>query len=252
LRKSMKFEGVVVTDALNMHALHRTDRNPTHINLKAYNAGNDLLCFAENIPESLDAILSKTEDQRLEASFRRIWKLKERVYKPKKPPRQPLWSWQELNRKLAPYCLTEITDPGNSLESFHRESFSILYCGQRPEAFLDGIGPRSGQKMAWTPDLKIPEASNVLFVLTPPSMKPAENFGLPASFLRALRALTAKRQVVLYLFGNPYLLRQLPPALFHTVVCAFQPLPAFQEAAAGHFLGNIRAEGELSIDLNHG
>ena len=106
--------------------------------------------------------------------------------------------------------------------------------------------------MEWTPDLKIPPAGNVLFALNPPSMKPAENFGLEPHFLAALRELALNRRVVLYLFGNPYLLRLLPLSLLHGVVCAFQPLPAFQEAAAAHFLGQIRAVGELSIDLEHG
>jgi hypothetical protein len=223
-----------------------------HVNLKAFEAGNDILCFASDIPESLDLILSKSEDARLEASFGRIWKLKEQVFKAKTPPRMPRWSWRELNRKLAPLCLSEIGQASVALESFRREAFTVLYHGIRPSAFLDALGANSGKALEWTSDEQIPVNSRVLFVLTPPSMKPAEHFGLPASFLDALRALTEKNQVVLYLFGNPNLLRLLPPDRFQAVVCAFQPLPSFQEAAAGHFLGNIRAEGELSIDLDHG
>ena len=252
LRKSMGFQGVLVTDALNMHALHRIERDPVQLNLKACEAGNDVLCFASKIPESLDLILSKTEDKRLEASFRRIWKLKEQVFKAKTPPRLPRWSWQELNRKLAPLCLSEIGQAGVALESFRGAGFSVLFHGIRPSAFLEALGANSAKAREWTPDLQIPVNSRLLFSLIPPSMKPAEQFGLPASFLDDLRALAAKNQVVLYLFGNPNLLRLLPPDRFHASVCAFQPLPSFQEAAAGHFLGNIRAEGELSIDLDHG
>lgn len=252
LRESMGFQGVLVTDALNMHALHRIDRNPVHINLKAFEAGNDVLCFSSNIPESLDLFLSKIENERLEASFGRIWKLKERVFNAKTPPREPRWSWLELNRKLAPLCLSEIGQPGQALEAFRREAFSVLYYGERPMTFLEALGTGSAKARQWNSQLQIPASSKVLFALNPPSMKPAEHFGLPASFLSALAGLAAKNQVVLYLFGNPYLLRLLPPDLFEAVVCAFQPLPSLQEAAAGHFLGNIRAEGELSIDLDHG
>ena len=217
----------------------------------------DVLIVAVNDDSSVQKIKGPqrpifTEDERLEASFRRIWELKEKVFTSEKSPGQPAWSWQELNRELAPRCLTEMGAKGVALESFRREPFSILYYGERPKTFLDGIGSSSAQEMAWTSDLKIPEITNVLFALNPPSMKPAEHFGLPVSFLEALRELTTKRQVVLYLFGNPYLLRQLSPDLFQTVVCAFQPLMAFQEAAAAQFLGKIRAEGELSIDLDHG
>lgn len=252
LRESMGFQGVLVTDALNMHALHSIDRNPVHLNLKACEAGNDVLCFASDIPESLDLILSKIESERLEASFRRIWKLKERVFKVKTPPREPRWSCQQLNQKLAPLCLAEIGEPGQALEAFRKDAFSILYFGKRPEAFLEALETGSDKAVEWTSELQIPTSQKVLFALNPPSMKPAEHFGLPASFQDALVALAAKNHVVLYLFGNPYLLRLLPTDRFYALVCAFQPLPSFQEAAAGHFLGKIRAEGELSIDLDHG
>ncbi|MDX1334080.1 MAG: hypothetical protein R3252_13710, partial [Robiginitalea sp.] len=187
-----------------------------------------------------------------EASFRRIWEGKHRIFNPVNPPCQPARSWQELNLKLAPLCLTELGASRDSLEAFRGAPFSVIYHGKRPEVFLEGIGSLPAQEMAWSPDLEGIGTPNVLFVLNPPSMKPAEQVGLPASFIKSLRALATERQVVLYLFGNPYLLRQLPPALFQTVVCAFQPLRSFQRAAALHFRGNIRAEGELSLDLDHG
>ncbi len=253
LRESIGFKGVVVTDALNMHALHRVHKSAAQINLQAHRAGNDMLCFADRIPESIDLILSDTDHERLEASFKRIWRLKEQVFKPASPPQQPTLSGEELNRALARQCLVEIGDLAHSLKSFRNEGFSTLYYGLSPSTFLEKAGtPNTGQDMEWTPDLRIPPTGNVLFALNPPSMKPAENFGLEPHFLAALRELALKRRVVLYLFGNPYLLRLLPLSRFHRVVSAFQPLPVFQEAAAAHFLGQILAVGELSIDLEHG
>lgn len=253
LRGPLGFKGVVVTDALNMHALHGLYPSAADLNLHAYMAGNDLLCFADHIPESIDLILSSSKNDRLEASFKRIWRLKEQAFNPKSPPRQPAKPWKDLNRELARHCLVEIGNPDHSAESFRKEPFTCIYHGQRPDTFLDGIGRhRAAKEMAWTPDIEIPPTGNVLLALIPPSMKPAENFGLEPNFLEVLRELTSKRRVVLYLFGNPYLLRRLPPSLSCRVVCAFQPLDAFQEAAAAHFKGQIKAEGELSIDLGHG
>ena len=250
LRESMGFKGVVVTDALNMHALRGLHQSTVQINLQAHLAGNDLLCFADRIPESIDLILSGTEDKRLEASFKRIWQLKERVFNPARPPELPALSGKDLNRSLARHCLVQIGDLTQSLQSFRKEGFSTLYCGQRPGAFLKGIA--SGQEMEWYPDLELPPSGNVLLALIPPSAKPGENFGLEPAALQAIGELASNIRVILYLFGNPYLLRHLPLSLFKGVVCAFQPLPAFQDAAAAHFLGQIQAEGELSIDLEYG
>jgi hypothetical protein len=55
--------------------------------------------------------------------------------------------------------------------------------------------------------------------------------------------------VVLYLFGNPYLINKLPLQALRGIICAFQPLEAFQEVAADHFLGRWSAEGILPIEL---
>ncbi len=253
LRDSMGFQGVVVTDAMNMHALHRIDRNAVHLNLKAYQAGNDLLCYPSKVPESMDAIASSTGEDRVEKTFRRIWKLKEQVFNPSVPPRLPSWSPEALNRELAPRCLTEIGRPGASIQAFRTQAFSMVCFGQRPDIFLDRIrAGSSGKEVPWSEAQGIKASGRVVFALAPPSMKPAEHFGLPDSFFKTLDRFLAGKQVLLYLFGNPYLLRKLPVSKFEGVVCAFQPLPAFQEAAAGHFLGTSGAEGELSLDLVYG
>ena len=253
LRKSMGFDGVIVTDALNMHALQGIHKSAAQINLHAHRAGNDMLCFAHSIPESIDLILSGSEDEQLEASFQRIWGLKQQAFRPESPLRQPAKSWEALNLELARHCLAEIRNQGRSMERFRGDPFTLIYYGQRPDTFLDRITiPQSGEEIAWAPGMEIPSAENVLLALSPPSVKPTENFGLELHFLEAVRELATKRRVVMYLFGNPYLLKGLPPSLFHMLVCAFESLDAFQEAAALHFYGIIKAEGELSIDLGHG
>ncbi len=46
---------------------------------EAFNAGNDVLCFAENVPEGIEAILKNASPERIEESFNRIMKAKEKA-----------------------------------------------------------------------------------------------------------------------------------------------------------------------------
>ena len=54
LQHTMHFQGLVMTDALTMKALPAT--SPLEINLRALSAGNDLLIYADQIPETIQHI----------------------------------------------------------------------------------------------------------------------------------------------------------------------------------------------------
>lgn len=55
LQHAMRFEGLIMTDALIMKALPSV--SPIDINLRALEAGNDLLIYAQAIPETIQAIV---------------------------------------------------------------------------------------------------------------------------------------------------------------------------------------------------
>ena len=96
----------------------------------------------------------------------------------------------------------------------------------------------------------LPPQRRVVLALAPPSLKPPNHFGFSEAALQALERLLQEREVLLYHFGNPYALQQLPLAQALGILVAFQPLPAFQEAAALHFLGTLPAPGRLPVPLN--
>ncbi|MBC7493989.1 MAG: glycoside hydrolase family 3 protein, partial [Flavobacterium sp.] len=49
LRKQFKFNGLVISDALNMHSVSKLYPTKGVLELKAFEAGNDFLCFSENV-----------------------------------------------------------------------------------------------------------------------------------------------------------------------------------------------------------
>ncbi len=80
LRKEMGFKGVVISDALNMHAVSKNYPTPGDLEWLAFDAGNDVLCFAEHIKEGIQMILEKASPEQIEESFQRIWRLKEKAF----------------------------------------------------------------------------------------------------------------------------------------------------------------------------
>jgi beta-glucosidase-like glycosyl hydrolase len=47
----------MISDALNMHSVSKLYERKGQLEWEAFNAGNDVLCFAENIPEGIQEIL---------------------------------------------------------------------------------------------------------------------------------------------------------------------------------------------------
>jgi beta-glucosidase-like glycosyl hydrolase len=60
-----------------MHSVSKLYERKGQLEWEAFNAGNDVLCFAENIPEGIQEIL-KTHLKRIEASYNRLMKCKEK------------------------------------------------------------------------------------------------------------------------------------------------------------------------------
>lgn len=83
LRERMRYRGLIITDALNMHGVTKY-YGPGEVALKAFQAGNDILLFPEDIPRStrvmIDALKKGTISiAQLNASVRRILSAKYRA-----------------------------------------------------------------------------------------------------------------------------------------------------------------------------
>ncbi len=258
LREELGFEGAVITDALNMHGVSKREPVPGMTALRACQAGNDLLCFAEDIPQALDLIAEQIDDATLKRHFGRVWALKEWVFGSKNAPSLPRYSPEVLTRKLARNCLTSLAGHPGLAAHFRHSEYGLIGCGANTRPFADLLEgeARPATAIDWDLTASRPEAfplpaqQKVVLALAPPSLKPPNRFGFSEPALEALEKLLQEREVLLYHFGNPYALQGLPIAQAKGVVVAFQPLPAFQEAAALHFLGTLPAPGRLPVSLN--
>ena len=80
LRKKLGYEGIVITDALNMGAIQNT-YSPDQAAIKAFQAGADLLLMPDDFKTAYDGILQAVRDgliseSRLNESLERIVRVK--------------------------------------------------------------------------------------------------------------------------------------------------------------------------------
>ncbi|SFR31388.1 beta-glucosidase [Robiginitalea myxolifaciens] len=273
LRGKLGFRGVVVSDALNMHAVSKRYAAPGELAAVALNAGNDILCFVEDLEQSVAAIADKVSHgdknsitaQRLEDSFARVWKLKERVFQsdtttsspnsnePKLKPESP----GALRKALAAATLTAVKTRTTERDTTRR---AWILAGEDLGPFESELGAGhlgNSMRISWdkqgilSQDSRwpLPDESEVVLVLAPPKLKPAGNFGLPKSFTDFLVTLCEQRNVSLCLLGNPYVLNLPGCAQAAEILLAYSPLAEFQKQAARYYLGKVEAPGNLPVKI---
>ncbi len=254
LRGKLGFKGLVITDALNMHAVSKRFPQPGEVALRALQAGNDILCFVNDVPQALERIANEVPAAKIREHFLRVWQVKEQVFGTARKPLAPAFSPEELNGELAGKCLTELRSGATLRTPFYEEGFTLI--GTGPTAlFTERLREATGcAYLEWDlsgagDGFEEPGTGNVLLALAPPSQKPPGRFGISETALTKLSELMKRHRVWLYHFGNPYALNLPGLDGAAAVLLAYQHLPAFQAAASLHFLENKAVTGRLPVNL---
>ncbi|KPM31662.1 Glycoside hydrolase family 3 domain protein [Croceitalea dokdonensis DOKDO 023] len=245
LRQKLGFSGLIISDALNMRAVSTLYTKKGMLELRAFEAGNDMLCFSEHIVAGISAILKHGEVNSIEQSFQRIWRLKEKAFRNDRPKilNTP---YHDLIPKLAKQSLTLLTGTETIIKDFRKNNYRTLAFGKKEDTtFLDSL---TASPIGQNDD-------SILIALYPPCAKPMDYFGMDLAELRHINQLLQSKKVVLYVFGNPYILKHLAYHKSLATVLAYQDFKPFQQHAAEHFLGKHIARGKLPVTIpnpNHG
>ncbi len=313
LRDEMGYRGVVISDALNMHAVAKNHPIKGELEWLAFDAGNDVLCFAEHIVEGIESILKNASEDQIEESFERVWRLKETAYaaskinnlsqvantaadraesgsslgsssssntntdtntdshsgrnsnsntntdphssrnsnsNPKSKCNSNLQSPIKLNRKLATESLTLLKGTAEIISDFRATNFVVIYNSEKTDSpFFKYIDFHKKFKQISLTDSAADEEANILLALFPPQVKPSSTFGFSKEELLLIDQLIHTKNVILYLFGNPYVLNLIDFEKTKAVVIAYQDFEVFQETAAEHFLGKLESKGDLPVNI---
>jgi beta-glucosidase-like glycosyl hydrolase len=267
LRNQLGFEGLVISDALNMKSVSDLYETKGELEWEAFNAGNDILCFAENVAEGIQAILNNAAAERIEESFARVMKCKEKVgilndniIPDLSSNRLDFSISANLNRKIAESSLTKVqsdTIPFIIQQANQNKSVAQL------SIYNDGFASKVAHSLqapifsitAESPiDFKetLNKYDTLLISLFVPKAKPLNLFDIESEVLEYLGELLATKNCVLYVFGNPYSLQVIPNlALAKEIVTAYQDFDVFQEVAAQQFIRNSACKGELPVKIKN-
>lgn len=239
LRKELGWNGGIISDALNMHAVSKDFPEKGGVEYAAFEAGNDVLCFADNIGEGIQMIIERCGSKRIEASFERLWKLKVKAFQ--ESPRHTgstIENYNSLMLHLASESLTEVQNNPLYLQTFKEDGFQLLQYGKKGGYFKEFLKSKTDDG-----------SSNILLTIFPRQVKPNNNFGFSDIEIASMRAILEQGNVIIYLFGNPLVLNLLPWKKAKAVMVAYQDFEPFQKNAVHHFLGEAKAKGKLPIKL---
>ncbi len=254
LREELGFEGVVISDALNMHSVSKQYTEKGLLEWKAFDAGNDILCFAEHVEEGILKIDRNANIQQIEESFSRIQKLKETINV--EQPIKPIFEFKNttsLNTKLAKASLTHYKSSPKEFNKYKTQDFEVIVIGNSIDCtFIQEVEKiKSFTVIDYTENVvKNITSNNIVIALFPPLIKPTNQFGLDDNIVKNIAHLSKTNNVCIYLFGNPYSLRVLETENINNIILIYQDFNPFQQIAAKHFLGQHIASGKIPVELS--
>ncbi len=258
LRDELGFDGLILTDALNMRALSSSRYSAEEIVLKAHAAGADLLLYGnhvfsdvnvllrETIPEAYGALLKAYRDgvfslDRLDGSVLKILEAKERfkgevaavsLDKSRKA--------EALQKKLYQASVTQIGPDFAPLDP--DTAYLAIGEGRGEDILFSAFCPCLCS--TWNDREDVYEYDRVVISLRGIQAK-EKNYGLTEEQLAFFEDLSSKKPVVFCLFGTPYAARLLPQSA--TILVGFEE--EGQDAVLSILAGESKPIGVLPSKL---
>lgn len=268
LRKQLGYDGLVISDALNMHSVSKLYETKGELEWEAFNAGNDILCFAENVLEGIEAILKNASPDRIEESFNRIMKAKEKVGIISNPNftsgELNFEKTATLNLEIAQNSITKIIDNSNTALAFESQKSNqlaklSLYKSVENTFFKTLNSELKSPEFAFE-NLEVSDISliekelqnfeTIIISLFVPKAKPMNNFEINNEVLNLLSKLLQTKKCIVYVFGNPYVLPIIPNlSKASGLIQAYQDFEEFQKVAGIQFLENSNCNGSLPVNI---
>lgn len=231
LKNEMGFKGLVVSDALNMQAVAKLFPELGELEWKAFEAGNDLLCFSDHVEEGIQKICEMATEETIDLAFEKVQKLKRELgvfaFEKLEVPEFDWDNLSEFQQKLASNYVTLIQGEVDKAE-IRKLGASGNLAAHSFFPFEKNVFEEKMQSLI-KGNHKIEKNIIALFI---PSHKPLNQFGLTKEVINQIQNLAKETSSILVHFGNPLALAHLGDlSAFEAVICGYQNFPEAQEAA---------------------
>ncbi|MBP9187354.1 MAG: serine hydrolase [Bacteroidia bacterium] len=274
LRNQMGFEGIIITDALNMKGVADL-YPPGEVAAKALLAGNDILLFVENVPASMAKIKEHIADSSLtwaqiESSCKRVLLAKYWSGLNNYEPIELTNLTQDLNAGGAPLMIKKAVKNSiivaKNLDDIipvkNPELYKIATIGvgiQQLTAFQEmclnycksdyfSIDKTDKTTNFDSLYLALEKYNLVIISLQSTSRFVSRKLGLTQSQIDFVnRIILSQRKVVLVCNGNPYILNSFQNA--RNVIVSYEDLEMYNYLAAEVLFGAVAAKGKMPVGV---
>ena len=270
LRNKMGYTGLIITDALNMQGV--TKYFPSgDAELKAFEAGNDILLFPQDVPAALTKIKNAIDSgtipmSQLEQSVRRILAAKYDAGLNKWKDIEIRNITNDLNKdvdairaQIARAAVTVVRDDNQILRKLN-ENMNIAYVGinaSKSTPLYEALDDKFNKVEArWLPKgSPLDSAEKVLESLTKYdavivgvhnlNFGPGNNYGLSNEAVAFLQYAGCRNNVMVVLMGNAYATQFFCGA--GSVMVGYEDDTICEQAVADVFLKKLKAKGRLPV-----
>ena len=263
LKNKFRYEGLVITDALNMNAVAK--KYPAgELDLRAFKAGNDVLLFSQDVPTGKKLIkeaIQKGEisEKRLEESVKKILKTK---YLLGLQNLRPLSSeginnalnndsHAKISEKLYANALTLLKDEKQLFPLREKEIYYLPLEEASHEAFLQELSKEiKVKKISFKEILSIPENAVVIIGLHKDNSTAYKPYRVSWESKRLINQVKSRNKVILNVFGSPYALQDVDISGISSVLVSYENNPLSMKATAEAYLGKQKINGRLPVVVN--
>lgn len=261
LKEKLKYNGLIITDALNMNAVAKK-YSPGELDLLAFKAGNDILLFSQDVPSGKKLIRKAIENReisegRLEESVKKILKTKYLLdlqnFRPLRVDNVKETfdndSHRELSERLYANALTLLKDEKNLLPLKQKELYYLPLEEASHQVFLEHL--QKGISVKKVADVRtIPANSLVVIGLHKDNSTAYKPYKISNESKKIIAEMAKKHSVILNVFGSPYALRDLDISGVSTVLVSYENNKHAMKTTAEAYLGKHRIHGRLPVLVN--
>lgn len=264
LKKSYQYNGLIITDALNMNAVAK--KFPAgELDLRAFKAGNDIMLFSQDVPNGKALIKSALEkgeitENRLTESVKKILKTKyllglqnlKSINSENINEDLNNASHAELSEKLYANAITLLKDEKNLLPLSCSETYYYLPLEEAPfQNFVENLNLGTTVKLISKNEIaQIPENSTVIVGFHKDNSTAYKPYKISQESKNILAELNKKQNVILDVFGSPYALKDVDISKISTVLVSYENNDLSMKASAKAILGKTKISGKLPVIVN--
>ncbi len=274
LKEQMKFNGYVITDALDMQGVTKYFK-PGEIEVRALLAGNDLLLLPQHVETAINGIEQAIDSGLLDKSIvenkcLRVLQLKQQLGLFQQPGIELTGLTRELNLTESERLRQRMTDVSvtvikNEIEliplrGLERRKIAILSIGDTTvTVFRNQLNrymttdyfpiPKKIRKSLSDSICKRVYPYDILILaIHGINSNPADSFGITTEMVALIDTLVRANRTMLVFFGTPYSLTRIPDLQKpEAIVVAYQDNEATQSTAGGIIAGGLPALGKLPV-----